>query len=354
MGWTIRDSASSGASPSPTLSWADSPALSWAEARAAASNRTAVSASRIGAQHTGDPPPCVQYEFLHTCRVVNGRTLARGSWFRESANESWYIPGSLPGALRVRALRDRGRQIAKDVEIPGSCRGFGSLFPRRLPHQTFLGDARHQPPGPIVDEPPGEAASVLGGRALHRIKQPFIDTGGPVEPHRVIDAGDDHGSAEPTRSVRPQRGGHQVVVRGIGQHAGVQERILRHPVDGAEPDLLARLGAGGLQRVPGLDRAEVDRRRPPPRLATALGHRVSSLRQPLLAQLRYRAQRLGRWNGWRWRLVLEPGLQHVKRSDHGEDRLSVLDGLHPAGGEAAPVADAIDFVDPRRPHVAGT
>src|SRR3984893_7963429 len=233
MGWTIRDSASSGASPSPTLSWADSPALSWAEARAAASNRTAVSASRIGAQHTGDPPPCVQYEFLHTCRVVNGRTLARGSWFRESANESWYIPGSLPGALRVRALRDRGRQIAKDVEIPGSCRGFASLFPRRLPHQTFLGDARHQPPGPIVDEPPGEAASVLGGRALHRIKQPFIDTGGPVEPHRVIDAGDDHGSAEPTRSVRPQRGGHQVVVRGIGQHAGVQERILRHPVDGA-------------------------------------------------------------------------------------------------------------------------
>src|SRR4030081_2214258 len=97
MGWTIRDSASSGASPSPTLSWADSPALSWAEARAAASRRTAVSASRIGAQHTGDPPPCVQYEFLHACRVVNARTLAPGPCLSEFANESWYIPCSLPG-----------------------------------------------------------------------------------------------------------------------------------------------------------------------------------------------------------------------------------------------------------------
>src|SRR5882762_2676694 len=96
MGWAIRDSASSGASPSPTLSWA-SPAVSWAETRAAARNRTAVSASRIAAQHTGDPPPCVQYEFLHACRVVNSRTLAHGSWFCEFSNESWCIPGSLPG-----------------------------------------------------------------------------------------------------------------------------------------------------------------------------------------------------------------------------------------------------------------
>ena len=88
MGWTVRDSASSGASPSPRLSWA-SPAASWAETRAAARSRTAVSASRIGAQHTGDPPPCVQYEFLHGCRVVNARTLAAmRSRLSEFANES--------------------------------------------------------------------------------------------------------------------------------------------------------------------------------------------------------------------------------------------------------------------------
>jgi len=96
MGWAIRDSASSGASPSPTLSWA-SPAVSWAETRAAARNRTAVSASRIGAEHTGDPPPCVQYEFLHACRVVNAPTLAHRSWFLGFSNESWYIPSSCPG-----------------------------------------------------------------------------------------------------------------------------------------------------------------------------------------------------------------------------------------------------------------
>src|SRR5712664_1545799 len=96
MGWAIRDSASSGASPSPTLSWA-SPAVSWAETRAAARNRTAVSASRIESQHNGDPPPCVQYEFLHACRVVNARTLAsRQARVERIANESRYILAPSP------------------------------------------------------------------------------------------------------------------------------------------------------------------------------------------------------------------------------------------------------------------
>src|SRR5665809_65154 len=39
---------------------------------------------------------------------------------------------------------------------------------------------------------------------------------------------------------------------------------------------------------------------------------------------------------------------------HGEDRLSVLDGHHTAGGEAAAVADTVDLVDDRHRGVAGT
>src|SRR6267378_3757251 len=119
MGWTIRDSASSGASPSPTLSWADSdsPAPSWAEARAAASRMTAVSASRIEAQHNGDPPPCVQYEFLHACRVVNARTLAsRQARIERIANESRYILVPSPGPSAEQAPSLNGGDGSGNLE----------------------------------------------------------------------------------------------------------------------------------------------------------------------------------------------------------------------------------------------
>src|SRR6266403_2184364 len=119
MGWAIRDSASSGASPSPMLSWA--------ETRAAARKRTAVSASRIGAEHTGDPPPCVQYEFLHACRVVNARTLPPSDSGREFPNESWHISSSLPGSLRrgtVFGTTATDRETSRNYGILSSIRDY--------------------------------------------------------------------------------------------------------------------------------------------------------------------------------------------------------------------------------------
>ena len=52
-------------------------------------------------------------------------------------------------------------------------------------------------------------------------------------------------------------------------------------------------------------------------------------------------------------LVLGPRLVGVKGGGQVEDGPAVLDGHHPAGGEGAPVADAVDLVEDRDGGIAG-
>ena len=70
-------------------------------------------------------------------------------------------------------------------------------------------------------------------------------------------------------------------------------------------------------------------------------------------QLGLARQRLGLGHVGHLHLVMQPALLVVERGGHGEDRLAVLDGDHPAGREAAAVADAVDLVDDGDCGIAG-
>ena len=68
-----------------------------------------------------------------------------------------------------------------------------------------------------------------------------------------------------------------------------------------------------------------------------------------------RARAAARRSTWRRQrhLVVEALLGDVERGRQVEDGLPVLDGHDPAGGERAPVADAVDLVEDRHGGVAG-
>ena len=53
------------------------------------------------------------------------------------------------------------------------------------------------------------------------------------------------------------------------------------------------------------------------------------------------------------RLILRARLGHLERRRERKDRPSVLDRDHPAGGERAAVADAVDGIDDRESGIAG-
>ena len=51
--------------------------------------------------------------------------------------------------------------------------------------------------------------------------------------------------------------------------------------------------------------------------------------------------------------MVEPGLRGVKRGGHDKDRLAVLPGDDPSGGETAPVPKALDLEYNRLARIAG-
>ncbi len=103
------------------------------------------------------------------------------------------------------------------------------------------------------------------------------------------------------------------------------------------------------QVVPQIHRAQLDRARPLPVAAHALGRvlQIGGLQIGLARQL------LRRRDVGHRHLVVEAALLDLERGGHGEDRLAMLDGDDAAGGEALAVADAVDLVDDRHRGIAG-
>ncbi|PRD36378.1 UNVERIFIED_CONTAM: hypothetical protein NCL1_08867 [Trichonephila clavipes] len=171
-----------------------------------------------------------------------------------------------------------------------------------------------------------------------------------MEPHGVVDARALHVRLHEMRGVRQHGGAHESEVGGEGEHALVQEGIVRqrhlrfHPVRALR---LARLQREGVDRVDG---AQLDG-------PVGLQQRAVLLRhvgrhhtaQVQLAGQAFRTRHLGHGQ-----LVIEAVFGVGERGHHGEDDLAVLDRLHRAGGEALAVAHALDLVDDRRRRVAGT
>ena len=140
----------------------------------------------------------------------------------------------------------------------------------------------------------------------------------------------------------------------VGGEDDVQQRFVDGAAElavGAEPDLgvrLARLAEPAVRRV--VDVPQVDRPRGPP----------GTSRRPPGRGGRSRAAAPGRWAAWPGRARPASGVWWSRPSSYDlegrrevEDRLAVLDGDHPAGGEGAAVADAVDGVDDGRARVAG-
>ena len=129
----------------------------------------------------------------------------------------------------------------------------------------------------------------------------------------------------------------------------MDRRLVRQPAGGADPDvetpvldLLAEIAAV-------LDRPQLDR----PLALVVAPHRLRHHRQHALADFGFARQLVGRGDVRHLGLMGEPGLVAVERHRHDEDRLAVLDRLHPPRGEALAVAHALDVVDDRDLGIAG-
>ena len=107
---------------------------------------------------------------------------------------------------------------------------------------------------------------------------------------------------------------------------------------GAHPDLLIVGGLAVATERVAAHVAQIDRSRPVVPLAHALLVRCH-------ARLEV-GQRVGSGHvEWHRQLVVGPGLGHVEAGLQVEDGAPVLNGDDATGGEAAPVADAIDLVE---------
>ncbi len=138
-------------------------------------------------------------------------------------------------------------------------------------------------------------------------------------------------SAEPSRRV----------VGRVGHHAGVQDGVIGQRAVGPDPHQLAAAG----------------RQRPGPRRAVHIADvdRLTSPQPPGRRRLQLvgPGQRLGiRGTPASGGLVVQARLVHVERRREVEDRLAVLNGLDPAGGERLAVANPVDLVDDRNLWIA--
>ena len=138
----------------------------------------------------------------------------------------------------------------------------------------------------------------------------------------------------------------QRVVGGVGQHGVVDERVVRQGAGGAHPDPLVSDPVGGRGREEvALDVPLVD--------GPALGHVPGRRVVDALEELGQARERVG-GGGLRERvLVVEAGVGVLERGAHRQDRLAVLDGVHPAGREGAAVTHALDAERDRLGVVAG-
>ena len=195
------------------------------------------------------------------------------------------------------------------------------------------------------DEPFGEPACRLRGRALLVVQQPLVGVERAVEPHRVVEARDHEAVVVPRVRVRHHRGVEQREVRRVRDDARVQQRVVGQLAVGADPHVLLGLASigTGIEPARQLGRALIDRPLAPDPL-DEVGREPVGVR---LESLPERRQRLGIGRVRHRVLVLGTGLVDVERRRQIEDRPAVLDRDDAPGREAAAVADAVDLVDDR-------
>ncbi len=169
-----------------------------------------------------------------------------------------------------------------------------------------------------------------------------------MEPHTVVQAGAHERRVVPAHVVGHQDGVEERHVRGVGRHAGVQQRVLGQLAVGPEPQAVVGLPAGPLA-VPGqfADVALVDGVGPLEPLGALL--------PPGLQAFEERRQGLGVGHVGHVELVLDrPLLVVVEGRLQVEDGPPVLNGDHPARGERLPVTDAVHLVEDGHGRVAGS
>ena len=128
----------------------------------------------------------------------------------------------------------------------------------------------------------------------------------------------------------------------------MQGRIIRHRVDGPQPDMLAWRAALRVERIDRFNRPHLD--------GPFTGQNRPLLLRQLLRHLP--AQLFSRNEPFRRRyvghdgLMIKPFFIDLKRNRHIQNRPAVLNGDHPPGREAVPVPDALHIVDDRGMGIA--
>ena len=154
------------------------------------------------------------------------------------------------GAERARLRADRPTADAQRSGSASACQA----------HQALL-DHGHAPARPARSKrkPRARPAARRRHRAVRVVEQPLVGPERPVEPHAVVQAGPHEVGVVPAHVVRGQDGVEQRHVRGVGDHAGVQQRVVGQLAVGPDPQPL--VGLARALAVPGqlADVALVDR-----------------------------------------------------------------------------------------------
>src|SRR4051812_10530463 len=106
------------------------------------------------------------------------------------------------------------------------------------PDQTFLDDRSEHPAIGAEEVPAGEPSGTRGAGRVGVVEDPVVDPDRSVKPHRVIQRRQLEASPGTTQPMSGQYGVQQGQVREIGQHADVQQLVVREFGVTAEPDLV--------------------------------------------------------------------------------------------------------------------
>src|SRR4051812_31985953 len=112
--------------------------------------------------------------------------------------------------------------------------------------KALLHHAHRELPVAREDRPLRQAAAGAGPRRLLVVEPPLVGPERPVKPHRVVQARPDDVAAAPGAPVRHERRVEKRHVAGEGDHADVQEGVVRQRSVSPHPDLAARPPAAGV------------------------------------------------------------------------------------------------------------
>jgi hypothetical protein len=165
----------------------------------------------------------------------------------------------------------------------------------------------------------------------------------------MVEARSLEAALEKRAPMRDEGGIEKREVRRIGEHAAVQDRVVRKRRRGAHPQIEHGLARRMREVALIFDGVQLDR-------ALALeipAHRIRHRRHDAVLDFRFARQLLGVWHLGHREAVGKPLLLHVEGDRHGEDRMPVLDRPYAARREAPAVAQLLDLVDDGNSGIAG-